>query len=238
MHGFGQPPGGPLGDPLGDPWSDPLQETWRDPLQEPWRDPLGSSQPDPFANPWANPLADPLADVVGYPPSPVPEATDPLDANPFEPHGGTDSELDEHSMGDQGETPGESEAPVEQPDFVSPELQTEAEPFGEQQWGYPSPAAESSGDSQPEAASNERSWSPLQPPPAARPYFTPDGIAAPSYRPKGRVGTGSRNGPRDHTGEEYCLAEEDWVPQEQCQGCTYYDEEINMCKYYCHEDES
>jgi len=84
----------------------------------------------------------------------------------------------------------------------------------------------------------DRQWTALKPPLPARPYFTPDGLTTSSYRPSGRVGTGARNSSQDHDGEQYCPADDDWVPQENCQSCTYYDPEATTCKHHNSKEKS
>jgi len=84
----------------------------------------------------------------------------------------------------------------------------------------------------------DHQWISLKPPLAARPYFAPDGIATPSYRPSGRAGSGMKSGSSSQNDEVYCPAEDDWVSQQNCEDCKYYDPDAEICKYHCHEEES
>jgi len=82
----------------------------------------------------------------------------------------------------------------------------------------------------------EHLWISLKPPLAARPYFTPDGIATPSYRSSGRAGTGTKNGSSSQNDYVYCPAEDVWAAQQNCPDCKHYDSDGGACEYQCHEE--
>ena len=87
----------------------------------------------------------------------------------------------------------------------------------------------------------EHPWNTLQPPPAARLYYTPHGIMSPlspSHHRPGRAGAGIRNAnASDDQPERYCEWAQDWVPLTTCtENCEFYDPDTQTCTYY--EEES
>jgi len=84
----------------------------------------------------------------------------------------------------------------------------------------------------------EHQWINLKPPPAARPYFTADGLKPASYRPSGRAGSGTKSGSSSHSDEVHCPVEDDWVPQQKCEDCEYYDADAGVCSHHNREEES
>ena len=82
-------------------------------------------------------------------------------------------------------------------------------------------------------APGRHDWIALQPPLAARPYFTQDGLAAPSYQPRGGRGAGIRN----ETGQRirWCPKEEQTVDEEEeCPSCDEFSDHgdgVEQCLY-------
>lgn len=85
----------------------------------------------------------------------------------------------------------------------------------------------------------ERPWIEMQPPRAARPFLSHNGLAPSSYRPHGRAGTGIRN---EGTSEmsRWCPAINQPVDDEACESCEYWDEDDepeSQCHYRLEENE-
>ena len=81
------------------------------------------------------------------------------------------------------------------------------------------------------------SWIALEPPPAARPYFTRDGLAPLSHRPRPGGSTGIRNEGASGTARWFPESSE-WVDEENtCQSCEYWEEDDGefQCQYWLEE---
>lgn len=70
----------------------------------------------------------------------------------------------------------------------------------------------------------ERYWTEMEPPLAARPYYSPAGLSRQPYRPHGRGGTGIRHDSNRTALINWCAEVNQYVHEEYCHSCDQWDD--------------
>ena len=74
----------------------------------------------------------------------------------------------------------------------------------------------------------------IDPPAAARPYFTPAGLQAPSYHPLGGSGAGVRGGETTESSPiRWCPEADQPVSEDTCRACGYWGDQDGSGTGYC-----